>query len=114
MMMGLIEKLTLYFNMALSPDDYMGKTVKMSGTCDTYQATSQELEEQMKPIYLSCTAPDVTGCCARGLEFVLGEARTYPEDYPALGNIITIVGKFQMYEEHRYRYCELVDAGLSY
>ena len=100
------------YNMMYSPDDYIGKTVKMKGQFDVYQAVDENGAFLPGQIYFACVIADATACCAQGLEFVLTGDYTYPDDYPELGTEITVVGTFQTYEENGYLYCQLVDAKL--
>ena len=37
----------------------------------------------------------------------------HPDDYPAIGTEITVVGKFNYYKEGFYTYCQLTDATMA-
>ena len=94
------------YNMMVSPDNYIGKTVKMNGAFAYYE--DPETKEQ----YFACIIADATACCSQGLEFILTGDHTYPNDYPELGAEITVTGTFEVYTESGFQYCRLVDATL--
>lgn len=92
------------YNMVYTPADYLGKTVKMRGQFAVYEGDSRN--------YYACLIADATSCCSQGIEFVVQDARTYPDDYPELGTEITVVGTFDTYQEGETTYCQLIDATL--
>ncbi len=94
------------YNMMAAPEDYIGKTVRMSGQFAIYYDESTEV------YYFACIVADATACCSQGIEFVLAGAE-YPKDYPELGEEITVSGVFQTYQEGEYTYCTLLDAALE-
>lgn len=100
------------YNMMYSPDDYVGKTIKMEGQFAIYQATDENGALIPDQIYFACVIADATACCSQGLEFVLAGEHTYPDDYPELGNEITVTGTFELYEEDGFQLCRLVDAEM--
>ena len=100
------------YNMMYTPDDYVGKTIKMEGQFAIYQATDENGALIPDQIYFACVIADATACCSQGLEFVLADEHTYPNDYPELGSEITVTGTFELYEEDGYQYCRLVDAEM--
>ena len=102
------------YNMMCTPDDYIGKTVKMEGQFAIYQATDENGAFIPGQIYFACVIADATACCSQGLEFVLIGEHAYPDDYPELGAEITVVGTFQTYEENGYMYCHLIDAEMTH
>lgn len=55
----------------------------------------------------------ITACCAQGMEFVLTDDYSYPNDYPREGDEITVTGVFDTYMEGDYMYCTLRDANLN-
>lgn len=91
-------------NMMSSPDQYIGKTVKMKGAFSVYETDARN--------YYACIIADATACCSKGIEFVLKDACKYPDEYPKEGTEITVSGKFETYLEGEYRYCQLSDAVL--
>lgn len=95
------------FNILYSPSDYIGKTVKMSGAFSYYE------DPKTKNQYFACIIADATACCAQGLEFVLADDHTYPDDYPEVYSDITVTGIFEIYEENGFQYCRLRDAVLE-
>ena len=90
--------------MVYEPDSYRGKVVKMSGDFSYYQ------DEQTGKYYFACIVKDATECCAQGIEYSLKGEYSFPEDYPELGDLITVVGTFDTYEEGGYVYMYLKDA----
>ncbi len=92
------------YNMMTTPSDYLGKKVKMSGQFSVYQ------DEQTGNIYYACIIADATACCSQGLEFELIGDHTYPDDYPELGDNVTVTGTFETYDENGTMYCRLADA----
>ncbi len=92
------------YNMMSSPDDYMGKVVKMAGAFTYYH------DEASGNYYFACIVQDATACCQQGIEFQLAGDKTYPDDYPEVGEEITVTGVFSTYNEGEYRYCTLLNA----
>ena len=95
------------YNMMYTPEDYIGKTVKMSGMFVAY--TNQDQSQ----FYPAVIIADATACCSQGLEFVLEGNPAYPEGYPEMGTEITVVGTFETYEEDGNIYCRLQNAKLE-
>ena len=93
------------YNMMSYPENYLGKSVRMRGTF-TY-------EEANDRYYLACIITDATACCSQGLEFVLKDERKFPDDYPAKGTEITVVGIFDTYTEGTRLYAQLIDAVME-
>ena len=92
------------YNMMVSPADYVGKTVKMGGTFAYYH------DEAADQYYFACIIQDATACCAQGIEFELVGDPVFPDDFPAAGSTITVVGVFDTYMEDGYQYCTLREA----
>nr|MCR4716415.1 hypothetical protein [Lachnospiraceae bacterium] len=90
------------YNMVMTPDDYIGKTVKMSGECAYYH------DENTNKDYYACIIKDATACCAQGIEFELAEG-----DYPKHEDPVTVTGVFTVYEEDGQKYCTLKNGKLS-
>ena len=88
-------------NMMVNPDQYMGKTVKMSGTMSVYHDTDNGQD------YYACVIADATACCSQGIEF-----ETTDKLYPPEGSEVTVTGVFDTYEENGYQYCTLRGAEL--
>ena len=95
------------------PEDYYGKTVKMTGQFNVYQWVDESGVVADMPVAYACIISDATACCAEGMEFVLEGDYTYPDDYPELGAEITVIGEFQSYEENGMTWYHLVNARLA-
>ena len=95
------------------PEDYYGKTVKMTGQFNVYQWVDESGIVAVMPVAYACIISDATACCAEGVEFVLEGDYTYPDDYPELGTEITVIGEFQPYEENGMTWYHLVNARLA-
>lgn len=96
------------FNIVSNPNEYIGKMIKMKGAFSVYQ------DESTGAIYYACIISDATACCAQGIEFVLSGDYKYPDDYPELGEEITVIGEFETYREGEYLYCRLKNAELIF
>lgn len=94
------------YNMMVSPENYIGKTVKMKGLFAYYH------DEATDNYYFACIIQDATACCSQGIEFVPTENYTYPDDYPEVNEEICVVGVFDTYQEGDYTYCTLRNATL--
>ena len=94
------------YNMMVNSEEYCGKRIKMSGIMAYYH------DEQTGNDYFSCIIQDATACCAQGIEFELTKDYVYPQDYPEVGTVITVVGIFDTYWEGEYEYCTLRNAKL--
>ena len=95
------------------PEDYYGKTVKMTGQFNVYQWVDESGVVADMPVAYACIISDATACCAEGMEFVLKDDLAYPDDYPELGAEITVIGEFQSYEENGMTWYHLVNAKLA-
>ena len=91
-------------NMMISPEDYIGKTIKMNGSFAYFH------DEAADNYYFACIIQDATACCAQGIEFVLAGDHSFPEDYPEVEEEISVVGIFDTYKEGDYTYCTLKNA----
>lgn len=94
------------YNMMVSPEQYIGKTVKMDGLFAYYH------DEATGNYYFACIIQDATACCAQGIEFVPTEDYVYPDDYPEVDEEICVVGSFDTYQEGNFTYCTLRNATL--
>ena len=95
------------------PEDYYGKTVKMTGLFNVYQWVDENGVVDDMPVAYACIISDAMACCAEGMEFVLEGDYTYQDDYPELGAEITVIGEFQSYEENGVTWYHLVNARLA-
>ncbi len=94
------------YMMMVSPEDYIGKMIKMGGLFTSYY------DENTDKRYFACIIQDATACCAQGVEFVLNDNYVYPDDYPDEGGEICVVGTFGTYEEDGYTYYTLRNAEI--
>lgn len=101
------------YNMMYYPQQYIGKKVKMKGQFSIYQAVDEAGNAIPDQIYYACVIADATACCQQGLEFVLADERSYPDEYPELGTEITVTGEFRTYMEGDSQYCHLVLAQMD-
>ena len=95
------------------PEDYYGKTVKMTGQFNVYQWVDESGVVADMPVAYAYIISDATACCAEGMEFVLKDDLACPDDYPELGTEITVIGEFQSYEENGMTWYHLVNARLA-
>jgi len=94
------------YSMMVLPGNYVGKTVKMNGVFASYH------DEASDKYYFACVISDATACCSQGIEFVLTDEYSYPEDYPEEGGEICVIGTFDTYQEGDYTYCTLRNAKM--
>ncbi len=90
------------YNMMTVPDQYVGKIIKMQGIYDTMYDDSTDKQ------YYFCIIQDATACCAQGIEFVLEDDSSYPDQ----GETVTVTGRFETYMEGENMYCTLKDAKI--
>ena len=95
------------YNMLTAPEDYMGKTIKMNGAFNYYEDTVNNVT------YYACVIMDATACCAQGLEFVPAKNLSFPDEFPADGDMITVIGTFDTYMDGDYELCTLRNAEFS-
>lgn len=99
------------FAMMSSPEDYVGKTVKMQGIFSKGQLYAAGSLNDGGTVF-ACVIQDATACCAQGIPFELAGDRSYPQDYPELGDTITVVGTFEIHQQEGMEFCRLRDAEL--
>ena len=80
-------------NILTNPENYTGKTIKMSGPYYAFYDAGTNRTVH----YVAVEEAD--GCCMRGLEFVLGDGFTYPDDYPGEPARIEVNGIFKSYQK---------------
>ncbi|MCR5403637.1 MAG: hypothetical protein K6E91_07455 [Butyrivibrio sp.] len=95
------------YNMMYYPENYVGKTVKMSGLYAVYH------DESTDRYYHACIISDATACCSQGIEFELTDDYKYPDDYPEEGDQICVEGLFDTYKEGEYTYCTLRNSRMQ-
>ncbi len=81
------------YHMMMSPNDYVGKTIKMAGI---YRA-SHDPENDI--YYHFVVIADATACCEQGLEFILNDAAA-PDDYPAEQVFVEVTGVWKSGQEN--------------
>lgn len=96
------------YSMMYEPEDFVGKTIRMDGFFNTYH------DDETAKDYFACIIQDATACCAQGVEFILTDDYSYPDDYPESGDWITVTGVFDTYVEGDYTYCTLRDATMKF
>lgn len=99
------------FAMMSSPEDYVGKTVKMQGIFSKGQLYAAGSLNDGGTVF-ACVIQDATACCAQGIPFELAGDHAYPQDYPELGDTITVVGTFEIHQQEGMQFCRLRDAEL--
>lgn len=92
------------YDIVTNSQRYLGKIIKMRGQFSVYTDESTGVN------YYACMITDATACCAQGIEFTLEGDYSYPEDYPAMGEEITVTGEFETYEENGIMYSRLKNA----
>lgn len=95
------------FNIMADPTQFVGKVIKMEGMFNVYH------DEATGQYYYGCIIMDATACCSQGLEFVPAEDLTYPNDFPAIDEMVTVTGTLDTYEEGEYKYVTLRDAVME-
>ncbi|MCL1791344.1 MAG: hypothetical protein FWG40_08385 [Peptococcaceae bacterium] len=94
-------------NMEENPENYFGKTIKMSGAYGTAYLEETDLT------YHFVVVDDVTGCCQAAMEFIWQGDHAYPEDYPEETTQIEVIGVFKSYEELGYTWYYLDVNGIT-
>lgn len=95
------------YQMMSKPEEYEGKTIRIEGK---YYASYYPITDKY---YNYCLIADALACCSQGLEFELGGAAVYPDDYPADQSQVIVTGVFETYTEEAgqtFYYCRLRDA----
>lgn len=95
-------------NMMSNPTEYVDRIVKMSGSFNVYESDTTGKR------YYSCIISDATSCCSNGLEFTWNGNHSYPEDYPEKGDSVTVVGRFEIYDEDGVPYVQLVSDSVRF
>ena len=85
-------------DMLANPDNYKGQIVRMDGDSNTTHGGTH-----------SCIVYDALGCCTEGIEYLLPDEESYPDD----GDAITVVGTFATYTKGEGKYFVLIDSVLE-
>lgn len=93
------------YYMMLTPEDYADKTIILKGQFAAYEDVEND------QMYYGCLVIDETGCCVQGIDFVPSSDLSYPDDFPEIGEEITVSGTFTIHYESGY--CNLTDAVIS-
>lgn len=92
--------------MNLVSEEYLGKIVKMNGTCSIFH------DEKRDIYFFTCEIYDETACCTLGIEFELDDKYKFPDDFPKEKDEVTVVGVFDTYREGARTYKTLRKAYL--
>lgn len=98
------------YQLVTYPENYIGKKVKMGGAY--YVATNEEVQKNYHYVIIS----DATACCTQGIEFVWDDgSHVYPDEYPAEGTEVEVVGIFESYidEDDGMQYCRLKNSSMK-
>lgn len=95
------------YSMLTTPDEYEGKSVKVTGNFNVYH------DDTTNKDYFAVLISDATACCQQGMEFDMGSGYKYPDDYPPENALITVTGTFGTYMEGEYKYCVLKNASVE-
>jgi len=96
------------YNMMVTPEDYVGKTVKIKGA---YYAS---FIEDQDAYYHYVIIADALACCESGIEIVWdNNEHVYPDEYPEDMTEIEVIGTFGTYEEDGYMYAYLATDELT-
>ncbi len=94
---------TEVYNMMVSPQEYIGKTIRMEGSYAPYH------DDETGKDYSACIIQDATQCCQQGIEFELEGKKPYPKE----GEEICVTGVFETYKEGEATYCILKHAKIE-
>lgn len=78
------------FNMLIEPENYIDKILKMKGNFQVFT------NEQNTERYYAVVIQDATACCQQGIEFIWAGDHAYPQDYPKIGQEITVTGSYKV------------------
>lgn len=81
------------YNMGMSPDDYTGKVIRLTGE---FARFPKDIDENGNPtsdeeIYV-CLISDAMACCATGIGFIPEKDSSFWTSYPEDGDKITVTG----------------------
>lgn len=81
------------YNMGMSPEDYKGKIIKLTGEFARFPLTVGENGNPTsdEEIFV-CIISDAMACCATGIEFIPQKGSSFWTNYPKEGNKITVTG----------------------
>ncbi len=93
-------------NIIKQPQDYLGSPILIRGI---YTAPFNGFTHAYN---YTVTIQDNTQCCAQGIEFIL-KKKSDLEKLPAEGDMISISGVLQLFEEGKHSYCVIEDAQIE-
>lgn len=81
------------YNMGLSPEDYKGKVLKLTGEFAHFpkEVDKNGIPTSDEEIYV-CMINDAMACCAIGIEFIPEKESSFWTNFPEDGSKITITG----------------------
>lgn len=85
------------YNMMISPEEYVGKTIKAEGIFQVFQDSDN-------PNFYALVIADATACCQQGLELIWDGDPVYPDDFPKENSVIEITGVYKSYVEEGSTY----------
>ncbi len=97
---------TLYsqvFSMNLEPEKYKDKVIKIKGVF----GVAPEDPTSGYPARYGVVVSDAAACCQQAVEFEWAD-HTYPDDYPEVGTVITVTGRYEYCKDRKYEYIKLV------
>ena len=98
------------YNMMYTPDDYIGKTVKIKGQFAIGYVYNTDGTPDESTARFTCVIADATACCSQGLEFALAGRPVYPDEYPERWAESSVERTLEGYEEDGCRYDRLDNA----
>ena len=78
------------------PEQYLGKSVRMSGKFAIIQGVDAQGQPDPDKIFYNCVIPGAQS----SLEFNVAGELYYPEDFPDLESTITVEGVYEKYEDN--------------
>lgn len=79
-------------NIYITPEDYIGKTLKMKGTFKYFQALDKSTQPIPGKYYFMIIIADTMGCCGVAMEFIPKEPYIFPDDFPNQEEVIKVSG----------------------
>ncbi len=89
------------YDMLYYPENYEGKTVRMEGLFDAY------IDGETGEYNYACVVPDATACCQEGFSLVIDKEAVFPDDFPELGEEITVIGTYETTFDGMFTYVYL-------
>ncbi len=89
---------SVIYDIMVEPEKYYGQTMKVDGFFDTVT------DDRLGTRYFFVVVPDAAACCSQGLEFMLDDSKSYPDDYPETAADIEVKGILDRYDEEGQTY----------